>query len=248
MLVGAALAMVWSLRETGVGIGSLVSGRRGALRLLEGLVPPQTDADLLSRVFTAVFETLQMSLAALFFGALIGLPLAVLMAGNVGGPRWLARTARMMATGCRSVPELLWALLFVATVGLGPAAGVYAISLHAAGLLAKLGAEQLEAVDPAPVEAVRVTGAGSFTTTMLAIVPQARNGLASLLLYQWECNIRGSAVVGFVGAGGIGQALAISLRLFRYGELATLVIAVLVVIVLVDQLSRVTRRAMGAAA
>jgi phosphonate transport system permease protein len=82
---------------------------------------------------------------------------------------------------------------------------------------------------------------------MLAIVPQARNGLASLLLYQWECNIRGSAVVGFVGAGGIGQALGISLRLFRYGELATLLIAVLVVIVLVDQFSRMVRRAMGAA-
>lgn len=246
-LVVALVAIVWALRGTDVGIGSLIAGRQGAVRLLDGLVPPETDADLLRRVATAVIETLQISLAALFLGALLGLPLAVTMAGNVGAPRWCARTARVVAAGFRSVPELLWALLFVATVGLGPAAGVYAISLHAAGLLAKLVSEQLEAVDPAPVEAVRLTGAGAMTTTMLAIVPQARNGLASLLLYQWECNIRGSAVVGFVGAGGIGQALGIALRLFRYAELATLLIAVLVVIILVDQFSRVVRRAMGAA-
>ncbi|MDQ4069628.1 MAG: phosphonate ABC transporter, permease protein PhnE [Actinomycetota bacterium] len=241
------LAVAWALHETGVGVGSLVDGRQGAIRLLDGLFPPETDSELFRRVLTAVMETLHISLAALFFGALLGLPLAVAMAGNVGAPKWCGRLARMVAAGFRSVPELLWALLFVATVGLGPAAGVYAISLHAAGLLAKLGSEQLEAVDPAPVEAVRLTGAGPLTTTALAIAPQARNGLASLLLYQWECNIRSSAVVGFVGAGGIGQALGIALRLFRYAELATLLIAVLVVIVLVDQLSRLVRRAMGAA-
>ncbi|QTR02891.1 ABC transporter permease subunit, partial [Saccharothrix algeriensis] len=162
-------------------------------------------------------------------------------------PRGSRSVARWTATVFRSVPELLWALVFVAAVGLGPAAGVYAISLHAAGLLAKLVSEQLEAVDAAPVEAVRLTGATKLATAVLAIVPQARNNIASLVLYQWECNIRGSAIIGFVGAGGIGQALGISMRLFRYEELATLMIALLVLVLSVDRISRFLRGRMGAA-
>jgi phosphonate transport system permease protein len=239
--------MAWSLAGTGVGPRSLVAGRGGAARLLGGLLPPEVTGALLARLLTAVVETVQISFAALLLGALLGLPLALLIAGNVAAPGWLASAARVTAAGLRGVPELLWALLFVATVGLGPAAGAYAIGLHAAGMLAKLCSEQLEAVDPAPVEALRVTGASPLATTVLAIIPQARNGLASLLLYQWECNIRASAVVGFVGAGGIGQALGIALHLFRYRELATLLAAVLVLVLSVDRLSRLLRRRMGAA-
>ncbi|WP_279490226.1 phosphonate ABC transporter, permease protein PhnE [Actinomadura sp. KC216] len=241
------VAVVWSLRGTDVGLGSLVQGREGAARLLTGLVPPDLSEPMLRMVAQAAFETLQISIAALFLGALMGLPLAVLIAGNVRGPRWLSSSARVTAAFLRGVPELLWALLFVATVGLGPAAGVYAVSLHAAGLLAKLCSEQLEAVDPAPVEAMRLTGASRHATMLLAILPQARNGIVSILLYQWECNIRSSAIIGFVGAGGIGQALGISLRLFRYEELATLLVAVLILILGVDRISRGLRSRMGAA-
>jgi len=245
---GVLAAVAWSLAGTGVGAGSLVDGRSGAARLLRGLIPPDMSGELLTRVGEAIVETVQISISGLVLGAVLGIPMAVLIAGNVGAPSWLAAAVRLTAAGLRGVPELLWALLFVATVGLGPAAGAYAIGLHAAGLLAKLCSEQLEAVDPAPVEAMRVTGASSLATTLLAIIPQARNGLASLLLYQWECNIRSSAVVGFVGAGGIGQALGIALRLFRYHELATLLAAVLLLVLVVDRLSRRLRRAMGAAA
>lgn len=246
LIIVVAAAVAWAWLGTGVGIGSLVEGREGAIRLVEGMFPPNISADLLASVAQAVFETLQISIAGLFFGALIGLPLAMLIAGNVQGPAWLAGSARLFATFIRSVPELLWALLFVSTVGLGPAAGVYAISLHAGGMLAKLASEQLEAVDPAPVEAVRLTGASRPTTAVLAIIPQARNNLASLLLYQWECNIRASAVIGFVGAGGIGQALGVSLHLFRYQELATLLLALLLMVMTVDRISRALRRSMGA--
>ncbi|MBB5803202.1 phosphonate transport system permease protein [Saccharothrix ecbatanensis] len=247
VLVIAAAAVVWSLNGTGVSVSSLVSGWDNAQKILAGLFPPKTDQELLQSVGSAVVETLQISIAALFFGTAVGLVLALLMAGNIGAPRWLAIPARWVATVFRSVPELLWALVFVAAVGLGPAAGVYAISLHAAGLLAKLVSEQLEAVNVAPVEAVRLTGATRLATAVLAIVPQARNNIASLVLYQWECNIRSSAIIGFVGAGGIGQALGISMRLFRYEELATLMIALLLLVLVVDQISRFLRRRMGAA-
>jgi len=241
-----AVAAVWSLWSTDVGIGSLLAGRDGAARMIDGLFPPDMDGELLSRVGIAVVETLQISIAALVIGAVLGLPLAALIAGNVGAPRWLAIPARLVAAGLRGVPELLWALLFVATVGLGPAAGVYAIGLHGAGLLAKLCSEQLEAVDPAPVEAVRVTGSTKTAVAVWAILPQARASIASQLWHQWECNIRSSVIIGFVGAGGIGQALGIALKLFRYQELATLIITVLIIIIAVDRMSVSFRARVGA--
>jgi phosphonate transport system permease protein len=246
--VGAVLVvLLWSVQGTGISLGALIDGREGGLHLARGFLHPDLSGPFLADVAGAVLQTVQISLTGLLLAAPVGLAGAMLIAGNVGTPGWLRVTARAGAAFLRGVPDLLWALLFVATIGPGPAAGALAIAGHGAGLLAKLGAEQLEAVDPAPVEAVRLTGAGRAATTVLAIIPQARAGLASLLLYQWECNLRTSTVLGFVGAGGIGQELAISLRLFRYDELSTLILAVLLMILIVDQLSRLIRRRMGAA-
>lgn len=242
-----AAVLVWAVSGTGISLGALLDGRAGATLLISGFLSPDLSADFLADVGAALVETVQISLTGLLFAALFGLPLALVIAGNVEAPGALRSGARTLAAALRGVPDLLWALLFVATVGPGPAAGALALAVHGAGSLAKLCAEQLEAVDPAPVEALRLTGAGRPATTALAIVPQAGPGLASLLMYQWECNLRTSTVLGFVGAGGIGQELAISLKLFRYDELSTLVIAVLVVILLVDLLSRIIRRRLGAA-
>lgn len=241
------LLIAWSLHRTDVGIAGLVQGREGGTRLIRGLLRPDLSTEFLGIVGTAALETVHISLAALVFAVLLGLPLAVLQAGNVGVHRLVRRTANLVAAALRGIPELLWALVFVATVGLGPAAGTYAIGLHGAGLLAKLCSEQLEGVAPGPVEALRLSGAPRPVVAAFAILPQARAGLASLVLYQWECNVRTATVVGFVGAGGIGQALDISLKLFRYGELSTLVLTVLVLIIGVDGLSRSVRRRLGAA-
>jgi phosphonate transport system permease protein len=247
---GAGIAAVgvvaWSLHGTGVSPTALIEGRVGALRFLDGLLSPELGSEFLRHVGAAVLQTLQISIAGLALAAVVGLPLAVVIAGTSALPGPLRAVARSTGAFLRGVPDLLWALLFVAMIGPGPTAGVFALALHGAGLLAKLCSEQLEAVDPAPVEAVRLTGAGRAATTALAVVPQARAGLASMLLYQWECNIRTSTVLGFVGAGGIGQELAVSLRLFRYEELSTLVIAVLILILLADRLSRYIRHRLGA--
>jgi phosphonate transport system permease protein len=211
------------------------------------MLHPELSSDFLRIVGGAAVETLQISLAGLLFGVILGLPLAALIAGNIDAPPAVRRSARRFAAVLRGVPELLWALVFVACVGLGPSAGVYALSLHGAGLLAKLCSEQFEAVPRGPVEAIQLTGAGRLAVTLLAVAPQARTGVTSLVLYQWECNIRTATVVGFVDAGGIGQALDLSLRLFRYAELSTLVLAVLPLILGVDGISRVVRRRLGAA-
>lgn len=241
------LFIAWSLAGTDVGAGSLLEGREQGQQLLRAFLDPDLSPEFLGIVAEAAIETVQISVAALLLCVLAGLPLAALIAGNVQAPRPVAAAARVTAAVLRGVPELLWALLFIATVGPGPAAGVYAIALHGAGLLAKLCSEQLEAVDPAPVEAVRLTGASRTATALLATFPQARTGLVSLVLYQWECNIRTATVVGFVGGGGIGQALIIALNLFRREEMATLILAVLLLILAVDLLSRLVRRRLGAA-
>ena len=237
---------VWSLQATGVGLGSLIAGREGAAQMISGLFPPDLDRQLLRDLGAASLQTVQISIASLVIGAVIGLPMAVFMAGNVEAPRWLATASRLIAMTFRSIHELLWALIFVATIGLGPAAGAYAIGIHSAGVVAKLCSEQLEAVDPAPLEATRLTGGSRLTCALLGVVPQARANLVSQLLYQWECNIRASAVVGFVGAGGIGEALGIALRLFRYQELATLIVTVIVIVAVVDRISRAIRARVGA--
>jgi phosphonate transport system permease protein len=247
VLAGAAL-VVWSLHGTEVGLGSLAQGRDGMTRLLSGLFPPDLDPALLRRIGAAAVQTVQISIAALLLGALLGLPMAALIAGNVRAPRPLALAARGVATVLRGVPELLWALLFVAAVGLGPAAGVYAIGLHSAGMVAKLCSEQMEAVDPDPVEAVRLTGASRTATVLFAVLPQARGTVTSQLLYQWECNIRSSVVIGYVGAGGLGQELGVALHLFRYQELATLMAAVLLLVLIVDGGSVLIRRRLGVTA
>ncbi|HEX8347305.1 MAG TPA: phosphonate ABC transporter, permease protein PhnE [Actinoplanes sp.] len=247
-LLAGVSVVVWSLHGADVGVGPLIEGRSGAARLLSGLFPPDLDPQLLARIGHATVETIQISIAALVIGAVIGLPMAALIAGNVQAPRWLALGARWLAMALRGVPELLWALLFVAAVGLGPAAGVYAIGLHSAGMMAKLCSEQMEAVDSAPVEAMRLTGSSRWATALLAIVPQARGTVASQVLYQWECNVRSSVVIGYVGAGGIGQELGVALHLFRYQELATLMAAVLILVLVVDGVSVLVRRRMGVAA
>lgn len=245
-LLLVALLVAWSLHATGVGPAGLLAGRDQGVRLLTGLLRPDLSGQGLRTVAAAAVETLQISLAGLALSVVLAVPLGLVLAAPGGAPSPVRAAVRAVATVLRGVPELVWALVFVATVGLGPAAGVYALALHGAGLLAKLWAEQLEAVEPGPVEALRLTGASRGAVLALAVLPQARAGLVSLTLYQWECNVRTATVLGFVGAGGLGQAVDLSLRLFDYGRLSTTVLAVLALVLGVDAVSRRLRARAGA--
>ncbi|MGL5824153.1 MAG: PhnE/PtxC family ABC transporter permease [Nocardioides sp.] len=233
--------LTWSAQGVGLDLGTLREGQRGAALLIEGLLRPDLSRQWLSVCRRAAVETVHIAVVGLALAALLAAPMSLALATNVRAPRPLREGARAIAAFLRGVPDLLWALLLVAALGPGPAAGAVAIGIHGAGALAKLWAEQLESVDPAPVEAMNLMGARRVATASLAIVPLARGGLISLLLYQAECNIRASTVLGFVGAGGIGQELAISLKLFRYEQLSTLIVAVLVLMFATDLLSRIWR-------
>lgn len=249
LVVLALVAVVgWSVRGVDLSVSGLLEERRGVELLVQGLFSPDLTAAWLQVALAATVETVQIAVVGLLLAGLGAAPLALLLAANTQAPAPLREAARLVAAVQRGVPDLLWALLLVSALGPGPAAGALALGVHGAGALAKLWAEQLEAVDPDPVEAMSLMGAGRVATAALATVPLARGGLVSLLLFQGECNIRASAVLGFVGAGGIGQELAISLKLFRYEQLSTLVLAVLALMLVTDLLSRWWRRRLGARA
>lgn len=170
-------------------------------------------------------------------------PLALLMPGTRRAARPVGALCRALAALLAGVPELVYVLVFVRSSG--PLAGACALAVHGVGQLAKLWSEQLEAVDGRPVEALRLTGAGRGCGAGLGVLPQARAGLLSLLLYQLKCDIRSATVLGIVGAVGLGQAIELSLRLFDHAKLGTLVAAVLVLVLVVDALSRRLRGQWG---
>ncbi|MDP9350120.1 MAG: phosphonate ABC transporter, permease protein PhnE [Chloroflexota bacterium] len=253
----AAGLILASLVGSEVAPGAFLSreAASGFERLVSGMWPPKLSPDFLSRTAVLMWQTLQISVAATALAFVAALPIGLAsmrLRGEeqrrsaLGTRRWLGRWgiyygARAFANVCRAVPELVWALVFVATLGLGPFAGVMALAVHSAGVLGKLYAEILESVDQRIVEAVRSTGASEGQVTAWARIPVTLPVLLSYTLFRWECNMRAATVVGFVGAGGIGTALTISYKLFRYDELATLILAILLLISVVDIVGQLIR-------
>jgi phosphonate transport system permease protein len=204
-----------------------------------------------------MLETLAVSVLGTAIAAALGLVLAYpaalrlhASAESAAAPRrarsaalavlaWTARGAMNLA---RTLPELLWALLLVLAVGLGPFAGALALGIHTAGVLGRLYSEALEEVAPGPVAALRAGGASDAAATVLGALPQAIPQLVAYTLYRWEVNVRASAVLGIVGAGGLGQQLHLSLSLFQHHRTLTLLVAILALVVAVDLASGALRR------
>ena len=242
----------WSFYGTEFDLVELFSSTRPMERFVSGMFPPDFSAVTLRQTGTGLMETFQMSFLGALIGAAAALPLSALATqepSTVGASRTerLLRAipyhaARLVINVFRSVPDILWALVFVVAVGLGPFPGTLALAVHSAGILGKLYSETLEAVPNRPVEALRATGAGTLQAFLFGRFPQGVIGLTSLTLYQWECNIRSAAVLGLVGAGGIGQQIIISMNLFDYSKVASLVGATIVAVLVVDGLSTAIRR------
>ena len=244
--------MGWSVSETGFNVVELLSNTGAIERFISEMFPPDLSPATLRATMEGVLETFQMSFLGALLGAATALPLAafaVAEAPTVGASRGerLLRSipyhlARFVLNVFRSVPDILWALVFVVALGLGPFPGTLALTVHSAGVLGKLYSETLEAVPARPVEALTATGASAFQAFLFGRLPQAMSSFTSLTLYQWECNIRSATILGFVGAGGIGQQILISMHLFDYPKVATLVGATIIVVLLVDRFSAAIRR------
>jgi phosphonate transport system permease protein len=253
----AAVLVVLSLTGysyvgTDFDIVGLLQGSGPVESFVSEMFPPDLSAATLKTTVMGVIETLQMSYLGALLGALLACPLAALSTRGVStveasrGERLLRAVpyhlSRLILNVFRSVPDILWALVFVVALGLGPFPGTLALAVHSAGVLGKLYSETLEAVPSRPVEALTATGASDLQSFLFGRLPQAMSSFTSLTLYQWECNIRSATILGFVGAGGIGQQILLSMNLFDYPKVATLVGATIVVVLLVDRLSAAIRR------
>ena len=215
-------------------------------RFVGELMTPNLAPAFLRKLLPAALETLAMSvvgsLLAVVGGLLLALPASRLHAGDRA--RWRAPT-RLLLNVLRSVPELMWAALLLIAAGLGPFAGTLALGLHTTGVLGRLFAESLENASPSPAFALRVRGVPEGRIFLYAILPQVLPQLVSYTLYRWENNIRAAAVLGVVGAGGLGQMLAFHLGLFQMAETASVLAVMILLVALVDVASYVARRVLG---
>ncbi|WP_226446281.1 phosphonate ABC transporter, permease protein PhnE [Ferribacterium limneticum] len=211
---------------------------------LAGFLPPETAGEFMGYLVKATLETLAIATAGLALAFLIAVPMAYLATGAGREKATLNPITRSLLTVLRGIPELVWALLFVRVFGLGPAAGVLALGLTYGGMLAKVYAEILESVDAAPARALRHNGAGRPLAILYGLVPQASKELASYTVYRWECAIRASVVMGFVGAGGLGQLMDQAMRMLNGGEAATILLAFMGLVFAADGLSGWLRRAL----
>ncbi|MBI4637579.1 MAG: phosphonate ABC transporter, permease protein PhnE [Candidatus Rokubacteria bacterium] len=252
--------VVWSYAGTGIDLPTLLSGE-GIGQMASyawKLVPPDFSPKTVREAAVGAAETLAISFLGSILSVCLALPLSVmatrtllyrgiLYEGQRLHPAVKALRIGVYALGkallnlLRTVPEIVWALVFVFVVGLGPFPGVLALGFHTGGVLGKLFGEVLEDVDPRPLEALQSTGASRLRILLYGVLPQAAPQFVSYALYRWEVNIRAAAILGFVGAGGLGQRIHVAISLFHEHQLLTFLLAIYAIVTLVDALSAYLR-------
>jgi len=226
------------------------------------LFPPDLSPDFLRTVVRALAQTIATAIAGTLLSIAFALPLGFLATGTLWNrgvlvpddnhfSYWIGWTAnrlsRILLGFVRAVPDLLWALLFVAAVGLGTLAGTMALAVAYSGVLGRVYADVFEHVDPQPLEALQSTGATRMQIFLRGVWPQAVPHLMAYTLYSFECCVRAAAVLGFVGAGGIGYEISVSMRMFEYGQVLTLLLVFVLFLTLTDAVSRYLRVRVGRA-
>jgi len=190
---------------------------------------------------TEMILTVQIAVWGTMLAVIASVPFGILSSNNMV-PWWVYQPVRRLMDAFRAINELVFAVLFVVAVGLGPFAGVMALFIHTTGILAKLFSEAVEAIDLRPVEGIRTTGASPIHEIVFGVIPQVLPLWLSFSLYRFESNVRSATVLGLVGAGGIGQVLFESIRGFYYAESAAILILVVVTVTIVDLLSQQLRK------
>jgi phosphonate transport system permease protein len=208
---------------------------------LVALMWPPSAGGVLLELLMSLMESLAMAFLGTLLAVLVALPLALLGAGNIIGNALLRFSVRRIYDGLRGIDTLIWALIFVAAVGMGPFAGILALAVPDIGTLAKLFSEALESADRRQVEAVRAAGASRMLAVRLGLIPQVAPVMLSQILYNFESNARSSTVIGIVGAGGIGLALSDRIRINNWDEVAFIILLILAMVATIDWASRKLR-------
>ncbi|MGB5829287.1 MAG: phosphonate ABC transporter, permease protein PhnE [Pseudomonas mandelii] len=242
LLLGIGAAADASFIYLSIDLGEL--GSAGNLKQMAAYVQrfmsPDLSAGHLQAIGQGALETIAMSALGTLLAAVFGLLLALPAAGRFGWP--LQSASRLVLNALRAVPELVWAALMVLAAGLGPNAGTLALALHTTGVLGRLFAEALENTPPEPADAIRLQGGNAISAFCYGTLPNLLPQLLAYILYRWENNIRMASVLGFVGAGGLGQMLYVSLSLFQEAQASTVILAMLLLVIAVDSLSSWSRQ------
>ena len=226
---------------------------RATAMFLAGFMPPAHSHDFLLIVLEATWQTVAMASAGVTLALLGAIPMTLIVTDRLSVsrqgtgrmdrlPQLVRQAVRWLLILLRSVPELVWALLFVRVLGLGPTAGVLAIALTYCGMLGKVYAEILESSDPHATDALLKNGCSRLTALLYGALPEAASELVSYTVYRWECAIRGSVVMGFVGAGGLGQRLDESMKMLAGGEVSTMLLIFVLLVAGADLVSKLLRR------
>lgn len=230
------LLILWgSAVQTESTFGKLIQGLPNMLDLLKEMFPP--DWGYFATVTHAMLETIRMALLGTTFGAILAIPVALLCAGNITRAKWIVYPMRFLLNLNRTIPDLLMAALFVAIFGLGLLPGIFALMLFSMGIIAKLAYEALEAIEKGPLEAMTAVGANKAQWIAFGVVPQIQAHYMSFVLYTFEINVRAAAILGLVGAGGIGHYYEVTLGFLQYDRTSAIVLYTLAVVLLIDYAS-----------
>lgn len=254
----AALVLLWPLfvaTEFKPWLMFSPASLKPTLRFLAAFIPPATDPEFLRMVAIETWRTVAIATAGISLALLIAVPAALLSTRVLSVSSLSGRMAFLPAAGrqgvrwvlilLRSIPELVWALIFVRVVGLGPTAGVLAIALTYGGMLGKVYGDILESGEPAITRNLLANGSGRLQAFAYGLLPQNAAELTSYTVYRWECAIRSSVVLGFVGAGGLGQQLDNSTKMFAGGEVATMLLVFVALVALADRISAWLRKSLA---
>lgn len=238
----ALAVVVHAFAAVGLSPARLIEGLPNIGRILGQMMPP--DLTRLPQIGLAILETFQMALAGTVIGVALSLPLAILATRALSPHPVVYVAVRALISFCRTVPDLVWALLFVIAVGLGPVAGTLAIAVDCIGFCGRFFAEAMEETDPGPREALTALGARPAGIVFSAVVPQAMPSFIATSLFALEKATRSSVVLGLVGAGGIGIELKVAMDLFSYDLAATIILAVFALVIVVEQAGSALRSRM----
>ncbi|WP_028357371.1 phosphonate ABC transporter, permease protein PhnE [Brackiella oedipodis] len=234
-LVIFILFLGWSFAAAGISVQELVTGLPNMANIAVEMIPPATDR--LVPMMKSVLVTFQMALVGTVIGVLLSLPLAVLMSRNYTPHPLIRSFIRSLVSFIRTIPDLAWALFFVASVGLGPFAGTLTLIMDTIGFCARFFAEAIEEVDDGPPEALTAIGASKLAIIVCAALPMAMPSFINSSLFALEKAVRSSVVLGLVGAGGIGAELATAMELFRFDQAATIILMIFVLVLSVEKVS-----------
>ena len=240
VLVGIIIAIIFI--TVNLNFISLLSrvNQGGVFLLLNRFWPPELSFTIQSTILVALWETIQMAMFGTFFGTILSIPFSLLASKNLF-PRAISTFFRIQLAVIRTIPSIIWGIIFVVLFGLGARSGALALSFYTMGYLGKFQFETFEGIDSGAIEAMTALGAGKLQIIRHVIFPETANQLLSQIIFMFEYNIRAGSIIGFVGAGGIGFLLATYLEFFQLRALFTAIIYLCITVILIDFLSGVVR-------